>query len=415
MQSELEIFHSGMKVGYLIENNRNDWRLAYLPVSNMPNQRVSMRFPNKENAFDGSNVVEFFRNYLPGPQLHRLIAEQLGFSAGNDFALVSELCAETFGALSLRPPDSGYFDQGELREINSEELRNIIAALRLNPLLTKVEGFRKSLPGGYAKIPVQSHNERLFLPLGNELSTHIIKTAVGDRRESLENESFCTNLAQALALPTANLTLRHGQLSYLLIERFDRHFHKDKIEMIHAEDFCQLSLLPPEKNYQREGGLTAAECIHLLRVYSVQPAVDIKLFLRWLMFNFFIGNGEAPAKKLSFLHTEQGPRLAPFYGLSSTHIYDHLNPRLAMRLGNEDRPDWLIPDRWREFADQAGIKAKYLLHMLESMSVEIAELVGEVEAAWRSLNGYAAVTTTIRKLIESRARQIVVALQAEDL
>lgn len=415
MQSELEIFHSGTKLGYLIENNRNDWRLAYLPISDQQNKRVSLRFPFRELAFDGSDVVEFFRNYLPGPQLHRLITEQLGFSAGNDFALVSELCSETYGALSLRQPDSVYFEQGELREINSEELRNIIAALRLNPLLTKVEGFRKSLPGGFAKIPVQSHHDRLFLPLGGELSTHIIKTAEGDRRESLENESFCTRLAQALKLPTANLALRHGPLSYLLVERFDRRLKGNDIEMIHAEDFGQVSLLPPEKNYQREGGLSAAECINLMRTYSIQPAVDIKHFLRWLIFNFLIGNGEGTAKKLSFLHTEQGPRLAPFYGLSSTHIYEHLNPNLAMRLGKEDRPDWLIPDRWREFADQAGIKAKYLLQMLESMAVEVNESVAEVEAGWRSLNGYAAVTTKIRKLVESRARQIVVALQAENL
>lgn len=415
MQSELEIFHSGTRIGYLIENNRTDWRLAYSPISGQKPKRVSLRFPSQDLTFDGANVVEFFRHYLPGLHLHRVIAEQLGFSVGNDFALVAELCAETFGALSLRRPDSGHFEYGELREINSEELRNIIAALRLNPLLTKVEGYRKSLPGGFAKLPVQVDNDRLFLPLGGELSTHIIKTADGDRRESLENESFCTQLAQALGLPTVNLILCHGPLQYLMIERFDRRRLENEIEMIHAEDFCQLSLLPPEKNYQREGGLSAPECFNLLRTYSIQPAVDIKCLLRWLVFNFLIGNGEATAKKLSVLHTEAGPRLAPFYGLCSTHIYDDLNPKLAMSLGHEDRPDWVIPDRWREFSQQAGIKPKYLLQILELVSVELNEIVGDVEAKWRSLNGYAAVTTAIRNLVERRARQLVVALQAESL
>ena len=414
-QSELAVYHSGTKIAYLMDNGSVGWSLAYQANTTSELKRVSVRFPIRERPYDGDDVAGFFRNLLPDLELHRAVFEQVGLSAGNEFALVGELCAETYGALRIHRADSQHIEHGELREITHEELRNILAALTLNPLLTKVEGYRTCLPGGGGKLPLHLREDRIFLPLGCELSTHIVKSASKTRREGLQNESFCMVLADALRLPVANIELRHGPMTYLLVERFDRRQVGHRIEPIHAEDFCQLALLPPENAFQREGGLSAPECVTLLRRFSVQPAQDIKIFLRWLIFNFLIGNGQATGKQLSLLHSEHGPRLSPFYGLSSTHVYEHLNTKMAMSLGREDRPDWLIPDRWREFATQSGIKPKYVIELLEAMSVEITEQVKDVEDAWRAENGYAVITTTIRRIIERRARQLVVSLQAEAL
>ena len=409
---ELLIYRGDEKVAYLFEQGTDNWQLVYDNNAGI-GRSVSVRFPFREQAYCSQDVRAFFRNLLPAPQLCRMATRQFGFTPGNDFALVGELCAETVGAVAIRTSEIGVEKIGQLREINDEELRNIFAAMAFDPLLTRIEGYRTSLPGGHPKIAVRLHDNQVCLPLGDELSTHVIKPASEDRRESLENESYCMSLAAALGLPVVNASLVHGVSNYLLLERFDRVMDNDQPSCVHAEDFCQLALLQPENGFQREGGLSAVECVDLIRAYSVQPAVDIKRFLHWLIFNFLIGNGHATAKQLTLIHSSDGPKLGPFYGLSSTHVYPQMNPNLAMNLGAEARPDWMIPARWREFAKSAGIRPKYLLGLLENLSAELVTLIPDVEASWQQLNGYAEIISAIRKMIEQRARQLVVSLQAE--
>ncbi|MGR8948463.1 MAG: HipA domain-containing protein [Gammaproteobacteria bacterium] len=411
-QSELAISLGSTKVAYLIDSGPDDWQLVYLSGIDKFH-RVSLRFPVRPQPYGGKDVAAYFRNLLPSGDVRRAVAKQLGFTVGNDFALVGELCHETLGAFRVAPTDLLVLGGDARRELNDDELRNILAALALNPLLTRVEGYRSSLAGGQLKVAVQIEEDRMYLPLGHQRSTHIIKPAYADRRESIENESFCMLLAKSLNMPVVNTVMRHGATNYLLSERFDRRWDDGEVLMTHAEDFCQLVLLPPEHAFEREGGLSAPECVQLLRDYSVQPAVDIKNFLQWMVFNFLIGNGNASAKQLAFVHAENGPRLAPFFGLSSTHIYSNMNPNLAMAVGKEDRPDWLIPNRWREFATQARIRPKFVLQLLESFTIELVDIVPTVEAEWQQANGYAAITGSIRTMIERRARQLVVSLQAE--
>ena len=410
--SELVLFLGTAKVGHLIDAGAEDWRLVYEPGVT-PGQALSLRFPVRQLPYSGKDVVTYFQNLLPTGDLKRRVVQQLGFTVGNDFALTSELCHEMFGAFRAFPPGLESIGTGDTRELNDAELRNILAAMAINPMLTRVEGYRFSLSGEHVKLAIQVDDERMYLPLGHQWSTHIVKPAYPDRRESLENEAFCMSLAKAVGMQVANTVFKQGPSNYLLIERFDRTHQDGEVKPYHAEDFNQVMLLPPERAFQREGGLSAAECVQVLRDYSVQPAADIKQLLRWLVFNFLIGNGHASAKQLALLYGDRGPRLSPFFGLSSTHVYAEFNPNLAMAIGHEERPDWLIPNRWREFAELAGIRPQYVLQQLEAITVEVVEVVRAVESRWQQENGYAAITGSIRQLIERRARQLVVSLQAE--
>ncbi|MEM7467310.1 MAG: HipA domain-containing protein [Pseudomonadota bacterium] len=408
---ELNVTVNNELVGHLIDGGGDDWRFIYQTPA--ARRRISVNFPIRESAYAGKDVLAFFRNALPSGDTRRAAVSQLGFSSGNDFALIGALCNETFGALRISTADYDGMVAGELRELNETELRHAIAALAMNPLLTKVDGYRNSLPGENSKLAVRTDNNTVYLPLGSELSTHIIKPPRPERRESLENESFCMSLARELGLPVAAVELRRTAANYLLVERIDRRIDGSNVQQIHAEDFCQLALLPPENVFEREGGIAAHECVGLLRDYSVQPGYDIKLFLKWLIFNYLIGNGHATAKQLSLQHTQNGPKLAPFYGLSSTHIYASLNGNLGMGIGAEDRPDWIIAGRWRAFAERAGVAPRYVFELLEEMAAEIILVAPRVEALWQKENGYAEVTGIIRRLTERRARQIAVGLQAE--
>ena len=408
---ELSIHRNDEKIAYLFDQGADDWQLLYCAAE--VNQRVSVRFPVREQAYQSKDVRAFMRNLLPGVELCRSAARLLGITPGNDLALISELCRETVGALRFYPSGNDLQGGGALRPLSDAELRNLFAVLPIDPLLTQIEGYRGSLPGEHHKLRVHVVNDEISLPLGATLSTHIVKPAYDDRRESLENESFCTALASALGLPVVELDFVRAPSNYLLIKRFDRSWDDGQIKCLHAEDFCQLALLQPENAFQREGGLSPADCVDLLRAYSIQPGVDIKYFIYWVIFNFLIGNGSANAKQLALVHSQEGPKLAPFYGLSCSHVYPTMNQNMGLHLGHEARPDWMIPARWREFAISAGVRPKYVLALLESLSAELIALVPQVEARWQQVNGYAGITGSIRKLIERRARQIVVSLQAE--
>ena len=105
--------------------------------------------------------------------------------------------------------------------------------------------------------------------------------------------------------------------------------------------------------------------------------------------------------------------MAPFYGLMSTHIYPRLNQQMAMAIGGEDRPDWISPTRWRDFAAQAGINGAYTLSLLRDMAERIPQIGALVAERFQRQHGFASVVRDIRRLIEQRARQVLVLLQAE--
>ncbi|MFT4583804.1 MAG: serine/threonine protein kinase HipA of HipAB toxin-antitoxin module [Gammaproteobacteria bacterium] len=105
------------------------------------------------------------------------------------------------------------------------------------------------------------------------------------------------------------------------------------------------------------------------------PAADMRSLLRWFVFCYLTGNGGGHSKQLAIRHLPDGPRLAPFYGLMSTHVYQALSSGMAMSIGNEDRPDWIIPARWRELAAAIDVRGTYVLEILRDVA-ERARMLG---------------------------------------
>ncbi|MBI4694765.1 MAG: HipA domain-containing protein [Gammaproteobacteria bacterium] len=416
MALEYEVRYRGTMLATLADEGHGIWALRYEgppAATEGPPPMVSMRLPPRSKPYKGPLLQSWMRNLLPGYEIRRLACRRLGLSQANDFALLGALGGDCQGAVSFHAVGEGAEPEAFRRALTDAEVRNLMAALPEQPLLVDVEGARLSLPGDHHKLPVGKIDDQIALAFGAASTTHILKPAKLDRSESVHNEAYCMAVARAAGLPVAATELRPGSTSILLVQRVDREASGEEVRRVHMEDFCQLRGLPPEQQFEREGGPGLTDCANLIRRYSCAPATDLRSLVAWIVFNFLIGNGGAFGKQLAMLHLPSGPRLAPFFGLQSTHVYADLSERLAMSVGKEDRPDWLHATRWRDCATEIGVKPAYVLQVLATMAGALPELAGKVADEHRKRSGTVAVIRDIKRLVERRARQVLVALQAE--
>jgi serine/threonine-protein kinase HipA len=95
--------------------------------------------------------------------------------------------------------------------------------------------------------------------------------------------------------------------------------------------------------------------------------VDKNRLIQWVVFNVLIGNNDAHGKNISFLLSHDGVRLAPFYDLLSTAVYPGLSQNLAMRIGGENRAEWLARRHWERMAAEANVSPRAIIDAAGSM------------------------------------------------
>jgi serine/threonine-protein kinase HipA len=283
-------------------------------------------------------------------------------------------------------------------------LHRIITELPRRPLLAGEKGIRLSLAGAQNKLPVYMEGDKVFIAGGNSPSTHIIKPPIPGFEGTVENEAFCMTLAGRVGLSVPAVFIRKQLDTLLVVERYDR--KKDPsgvILRLHQEDFCQALGILPDQKYESEGGPKLSQCFLLLRDYSTRPAADQRSLLSWVIFNALIGNADAHAKNLAMLYAEKGPRLAPFYDLLCTQVYPDLAEKYAMKIGGENRPDWLQLHHWERLADELSLKKRFVLDMIQRMTgtiiIEAEKLAGDFQRE----QGAKAIIEEILALIRKRA------------
>ena len=101
-------------------------------------------------------------------ELSYKIANVLGISEKNDFALLDAIGGEVAGAISLYNefPPSHEITENSQRDLSEKQLALIIETLDSRPFLIAEEGIRLSLAGAQNKLPVIYQNQEFSLPLG---------------------------------------------------------------------------------------------------------------------------------------------------------------------------------------------------------------------------------------------------------
>jgi serine/threonine-protein kinase HipA len=420
---KLLVYFQDHYVGNLIQDNRQQLTFSYNAdwLNNAERAALSVSLPLRTESFTDSEARPFFTNLLPEADIRRLIASRLGISEGNDFALLAALGGECAGAVSLMPADAALAsDHDEYVALSDNELQTLIARLSQQPLLVGEAGVRLSLAGAQNKLALyiewSDDRPRVFLPRLNAPSSHILKPPITassgvELPGTVANELFCMRLARAVGLPVPDTGILNA---CYLIERYDRVRTGDsRLLRLHQEDFCQLSGLSPQQKYEAEGGPTLVDCFRLVRQHSSQPAADRQQLLRWSILNVLLWNADAHAKNLALLYLTDGIRLAPVYDLLCTRIYPHLNARLAMKIGGENRPDWVQPRHWRRLAEDGGLRPVYVLDSVRNMITAVNQhaplVAGRIKMAYGDHSHE--VLDRILELVMRQTRRIEVSLK----
>ena len=359
------------------------------------------------------NVRAWFRHLLLDTHTCGQLAQRLGFSSGNDFALLGALGTEAPGALSLRPPGKLARPLGAAVCLDAGELAAWVTALgqaRLGPHIAEVTG-----PVDAGCVALCHTAEGWFYPEAGRPSNVWVRGGRHGWEDAAHNEAFCLLLAARAGVPVVRSEWLQSPGPWLLTHRADRRLdgQGDTEALWHEESFAQIAGLPPEQAFEREGGLGLAECASVIRRHSAIPALDLRALLRWVIFNHLVGNGLATARDLRFSYGAQGPVLAPFANLLSTHVYAQMSDRLGMMIGQEDRPDWVRPARWRELAEQLDLNAHYVLALVGELALAMPGWVEAQAQTWRARHGWPPVLARVQELTLKRARQLTVSLEAE--
>ncbi len=380
---------------------------------------LSLSLPLRAAPYSDDSARPFFANLLPEAELRSAIARKLGLSDKNDYALLEAIGGECAGAVSLYPEDQQPpTEPGRYQPLDEEQLQQLIQQLPQQPMLAGEGELRLSLAGVQNKLPVYFDGQQISLPQGNAASSHILKPAISHYPDSIFNEAYCMRLAAAVGLnvPQVSLLENRGQWLYL-VSRYDRQRSSpaEPIQRLHQEDFCQALAILPEIKYEKEGGPTLAACFELIRKQSIQPVIDLRQLLNWVAFNYLIGNADAHGKNVSLLLTRQGPKLAPFYDLMSTTIYPGLSDRPAMKIGGEDRPDWIIARSWQQLAQQCGIGFKLVKQTLDKTATALQQQAPIIAQEFQQTDQARACITAIQQLMQTRRQTITASVNAAGL
>lgn len=372
---------------------------------------LSISLPKRPQPYSNRYASPFFRNLLPEQAYRRLVARALNARVDDHLALLGAIGGECPGAVSIWPEDRGPPVSHEYVELSGEDLDALFRSSQPDALGNAITRGRLSLPGIQHKIALLRRDDGgWMLPTNGAVTSHILKQPTIDFPGLLENELYCFQLARAANLEVPETGLATPTTRILCVERFDRVAPRSAGQpprtKVHQEDFCQVLRIDPDRKYESNGGPGLARCAEVIQAYSRLPAEDVIRFVRWVGFNYLVGNEDAHGKNLALLYEEDGLRLTPHYDLVSTEVYDNLTRELAMKIGRS----WDIRDvkksDWKRVAAGAGLPWDTVRSELLGLAGLVSDRALGVGKVCEEAYGAADIYGSIREVVDMRANQL---------
>ena len=231
MNKELSVRLYGEEIGILHQTDTGDMAFSYNESNKVA---ISESLPLSQMQFSHKECAAFFGGFLPESEVARkALSKMYHISANNDFSLLVAIGGDVAGALSFVPMDTPIVKQEFLKlegeTLTDEEWIQFIKELPIRPLGNSPDNARRiSLAGAQDKTSVIYQNGRIFQNKPGTPSTHLLKTSISGLKHSVLNEYICMKTASFFLKVPACFVYRIGDLSVLLVERYDREIKDDK-------------------------------------------------------------------------------------------------------------------------------------------------------------------------------------------
>lgn len=350
MPRELAVWLYGTDVGTLAEGRRGlsfHFAEAAYRRWGLRSPVLSLSMPVSTRPYRDSVATPFFEGLLPEGQLRKTIAYDFRIGETDTFGLLAEIGRDCAGALVVQHATDGAPPTATTQAaepITSNEVAERIARLPVFPLGVD-QRVRVSLPGMQNKLLLTQTGSGWALPTGAP-STHILKPAISQFEDSVENEDFCMRLARRVGLRAATTEIeRFGGNPVLVVERFDRVIlSTGRVRRVHQEDVNQALGIEPSRKYEASGGSPLRRVANLLSDWRA-PTEELLELLGHVSFVVAVGDADHHAKNISILHDEDGRiRLTPLYDVMCTRYYPSIAATPGMFVNGKRHIDEIRAD-----------------------------------------------------------------------
>ncbi|MDR3491515.1 MAG: type II toxin-antitoxin system HipA family toxin [Gammaproteobacteria bacterium] len=408
-KNQLSVRLNGKPVGILEQTPNGNMAFSYDASAT---QMISVAMPLREEPYGDIQTEAYFGGLLPESEtVKKIIGKRYGISPNNNFSLLKAIGYDCAGAISCNEINKPIVTQGPHlltgRIITDDELYQHIVELPQKPLfMDDIEGLRLSLAGVQDKAAVCLIDNQIALAENGCPTTHILKPPSHHFEGLVENEYFCLRMAKRIGLPVPDIQLRQVKdITYLLIERYDRRIKDKHVERVHQEDFCQALGTLTSKKYQNEGGPGFKECFELLKS-TTQPAIDRNYLASALVFNYLIGNMDAHGKNFSLLHyTQSNIRLAPFYDMICTRVYPTLTSKMAMKIGSQYDADNLFARHWEQLCKDINYRYIAMKDIIKNHAEFILKIADEEKEILISTGQYRPIIDNIINVTKNNIKR----------
>ena len=326
----------------------------------------------REIASSRMKLPPFFSNLLPEGVLREYVVKRLKVHHDHEFDILMALGASLPGAVRALPAT-------ELPRAAADYRPDATMAGQVEPTI------KFSLGGSQLKFSMIDRGGRFTLDEGDE--EWIVKPPHPTHPDLPLNEYTMMRLAAAagVQIPEVRLVkledidlaglpgmaIQRSEAQAYAVKRYDRTARG----RVHVEDFAQVFSVHADQEYKATNYDTIGRLI-----FDLFPDRFTQLaeFVRRLVVNILIGNGDAHLKNWSVIYPDKiNPRLAPAYDLVSTIHYVR-NDSLALNLGGQKRFELFDESHFDRLARRTEAPAKFVLGI-------VRETVAAAQQAWPAL------------------------------
>jgi serine/threonine-protein kinase HipA len=339
-----------------------------------------------------TRVSPFFANLLPEGKMREYLAERAGVNPRREFFLLWVLGRDLAGAMEIHPADGESWPEGTADGVGSAKRRKRETALHF------------SLAGVQLKFSaIKAATGGLTIPADGAGGSWIVKLPSVTHEGVPENEYAMMELARRVGIdvPAAALVPIKdigdlpegieikGRDAYV-IKRFDR---SSDGERIHIEDFAQIFGVYPDDKYKSANYENIASVI-----WAEIGEAGIAEYVRRLVFNGLIGNGDMHLKNWSLIYPDRRKAaLAPAYDFVSTIPYIK-GDRMGLNLAGSKEFSSLTNAQFERFAAKARLPTRLVLDTVK-------DTVQAFAAVWDDARDLP-IAKPVKSVIEAHLREL---------